>query len=83
MNISMPAFAARLSSWLGRPVVDRTGIEGSFDFEFQSGDDDPQSSIDIADSILTSIKGIGLSLKSARGPVETIVVDHVEQLSPN
>jgi uncharacterized protein (TIGR03435 family) len=83
MNISMPELAARLSSWLDRPVVDKTGIQGSFDFEFHTGDDDPQSSMDITDSILTSMKGIGLSLKSSRGPVETIVIDHVEQLSPN
>jgi uncharacterized protein (TIGR03435 family) len=83
MNISMPELAKRLSSWLGRPVIDKTGIQGSFDFEFHSGDDDSQSSIDITDSILTSMKGIGLSLKSARGPVATIVIDHVEQLSPN
>jgi uncharacterized protein (TIGR03435 family) len=83
MNISMPELAARMSSWLGRPVVDKTGIQGSFDFEFHSSEDDPQSSMDITDSILTSMKGIGLNLKSARGPVERIVVDHVEQLSPN
>jgi uncharacterized protein (TIGR03435 family) len=83
MNISMPELAARLSSWLVRPVVDKTGIQGSFDFEFHSGDDDSKSSMDITDSILTSMKGIGLNLKSARGPVETIVIDHVEQLSPN
>jgi len=83
INISMPELAKRLSSWLGRPVIDKTGMQGSFDFEFRSGENDSQSSTDITDSILTSTKGIGLNLKSARGPVETIVIDHVEQLSPN
>jgi uncharacterized protein (TIGR03435 family) len=83
MNISMPQLTARLSSWLGRPVTDETGIKGSFDFEFHSGEDDPNSSTDTIDSILRSVKGIGLNLKSSRGPVETIVIDHVEQPSPN
>jgi uncharacterized protein (TIGR03435 family) len=82
-NISMPQLATRLSSWLGRPVIDKTGIQGSFDFEFHSGEDDSSSSMDITDSILTSINSIGLNLKSSRGPVETIVIDHVEGPSPN
>jgi uncharacterized protein (TIGR03435 family) len=83
MNISMAEFAARLSQWLGRPVTDKTGVEGSFDFEFHSGDADPNSSTDITDSILRSIRGIGLNLKPSKGPIQAIVVDHVEQPLPN
>jgi uncharacterized protein (TIGR03435 family) len=35
INISMPELATRLSGFLGRPVFDRTGLKGSFDFEFK------------------------------------------------
>jgi len=83
MNISMPELAARMSTWLDRPVIDKTGIHGSFDFEFHSGEGDPNSSTDVVDSILTSIKAIGLNLQSSRAPIETVVVDYVEEPSPN
>jgi uncharacterized protein (TIGR03435 family) len=35
INISMPGLATRLSEFLGRPVLDRTGLKGSFDFKFK------------------------------------------------
>jgi uncharacterized protein (TIGR03435 family) len=69
VNISMPELATRLSDWLSRPVTDKSEIQGSFDFEFHSGEGDINSSTDITDSDLTSIKGIGLNLKSSRGPL--------------
>jgi uncharacterized protein (TIGR03435 family) len=84
INISMPQLATRLSGYLHRPVLDQTGLTGSFDFkfEYESGlsDDSRQDTIS---SIFTSVQGIGLKLESAKGPVETIVIDHVEKPSEN
>jgi len=80
-NISMPQLAERLRGFLRRPVLDQTGIDGSFDFEFPTGTDDNDS--DIPAFLMSAMKGIGLSLKPSRGPVETIVIDHVERPSPN
>jgi uncharacterized protein (TIGR03435 family) len=34
-NISMPELASRVSWFLRRPVLDRTGLRGSFDFKFK------------------------------------------------
>ncbi len=82
-NISMSEFAGRLSYWLERPVIDETGLKGSFDFEFHSGDEDSNSSVELTSSILSSVKGIGLNLRPATGPVESIVIDHVERPSEN
>jgi uncharacterized protein (TIGR03435 family) len=31
----MPELATRLSKFLGRPVLDRTGLKGPFDFKFK------------------------------------------------
>jgi uncharacterized protein (TIGR03435 family) len=80
-NISMAQLVKRLSGFLNRPVLDRTGIEGSFDFKSEYASDDPNS--DVTASILTSIQALGLKLESAKGPVETIVIDHAEKPSAN
>jgi uncharacterized protein (TIGR03435 family) len=82
-NISMPQLAARLSRFLKRPVLDQTGLEGSFDFEYRLGGDDNDNDADIPSFLLMSMKGIGLMLKSGHGPVETIVIDHLEKPSAN
>jgi uncharacterized protein (TIGR03435 family) len=80
-NISMPLLATRLSRYLDHPVLDQTGLKGSFDFEYVYTSDD--SNEDLVTSILTSVQGIGLKLKPAKGPVETVVIDHVESPSVN
>jgi len=80
-NISMPKLAERLSSWLGRPVTDRTGLSGSFDFEYKPGDVDNDA--DITGFLLTAMKALGLELKASKGSIETIVIDHIERPSPN
>ncbi len=81
INISMPQLAMRLSGYLKRPVMDRTGLNGSYDFKYQYSADDNQR--DVQSCIFTSLKGIGLSLKTGKGPVETIVIDHVERAFEN
>lgn len=83
-NISMPFLAVDLSRYLEHPVLDETGLKGSFDFKYQIADYNPNLDMqDFVGSILTSLKGIGLNLKSNKGPVETIVIDHVERPSAN
>jgi len=69
----------------GRPVINRTGITGRFDFhlEFASekaAADDPLS----GPSIFTAIQEqLGLKLVPAKGPVDFFVVDHVERPAEN
>jgi uncharacterized protein (TIGR03435 family) len=80
-NISMPLLATRLSRYLGRPVLDQTGLDGSFDFRFDYVSGDPRP--DVISSIITSVQGIGLRLQAAKGPVETIVIDQAAKPSAN
>jgi uncharacterized protein (TIGR03435 family) len=80
-SVSMPTLAERLSRYMGRPVLDRTGITGLFDFKYAYNSDDPKP--DVISTIITSMQEIGLKLESAVGPVETIVIDHAEKPSPN
>jgi len=80
-NISMPQLAKRLAAEFGRPVLDQTGLTGSFDFRFEYHTDDPHP--DLISSVITSLQELGLRLEASKGPVETIVVDHAEKPSEN
>ena len=81
VNESMEDLAKRLGRYLGRPVLDRTGLSGSFDFrtEYSAGDARP----DVITMILVSVQDIGLKLKASRGPVEIIVIEAVDKPSAN
>jgi uncharacterized protein (TIGR03435 family) len=80
-NISMPELAKRLSRYMERPIFDRTGLTGSYDFKVEYAAGEPRP--DVASSILVSIQELGLKLDSARGPVEKVVIERVEKLSAN
>lgn len=84
-----------LATALGWPVVDRTGLSGSYDLSLQWDDEpvrqagDPavdalQASGNDHGSIFTAIQEqLGLRLESRRVPVELIVIDRIERPSPN
>ncbi len=67
-----------------RPVIDQTGLAGTFGFTlmFSSFDTVPHASND--PSIFTALQEqLGLKLEPARGPVELVVIESVEQPTPN
>jgi uncharacterized protein (TIGR03435 family) len=81
MGKATPAqMAALLSSVLNRPVLDRTGAAGEFDFALESPDimGRMQSGEDVTGpSIFTAVEEqLGLKLESSKGPIETLMVDH-------
>lgn len=82
---SMPAVTGALSRILGGPVIDRTGIKGTFDFELRWSDDlVAANNLDAPPSLPTALREtLGLELKSGRGPVNVLVIDHIERPSAN
>jgi uncharacterized protein (TIGR03435 family) len=80
-NITMPELAARLSRVLERPVIDRTGLDGSYDFKYEYSSDDGGG--DRTTSILMSMQALGLKMESGKGPVRTIVIDRAEKPAGN
>jgi uncharacterized protein (TIGR03435 family) len=82
-NISMPELAVRMSGWLGRPVLDQTGLTGSYDFKCQYSDQSPDERPDIPFILRVSIQAIGLQLEPGRGPVDAIVIDSAAKPSAN
>ena len=77
---------------LDRPVVDKTGLSGRYDFdlewapdESQFGGEVPPASDDAPSPPLFSAiqQELGLTLVATRGPVLALVVDSAERPSPN
>jgi uncharacterized protein (TIGR03435 family) len=72
---------------LDRPLVNRTGFTGNYDFKIEaraqtrmSGDDPDLSGI----SIFTALQQqLGLKLESQTVPIDVLVVDHIERPSAN
>lgn len=87
------ALTQDLSRELGRVVIDKTGIQGRYDFALKWTPDleadgancvSDGSASDGGPSIFTAIQEqLGLKLESAKGPVKVLVIDHVELPTEN
>lgn len=83
-KISMAQFAEWLSDQEERPVVDKTGYTGEFDVHLNWSRDDQADSPNAAPQILTAVQDqMGLKLESGKGPVDMLVVEHVEKPDAN
>lgn len=84
--VSTAKLGSALSRILGRTVVDKTELNGSYDISLHWTPDDAQApAADLADpSFFTALQEqLGLRLESGRGPVEVLVVDQSEKPSEN
>jgi uncharacterized protein (TIGR03435 family) len=95
-NLSMDYIAAFLSGtgYRGlssdRLVVNRTGLDGQYDFWMELA---PQFNGPVQPDTLSDPNGptflealqdqLGLKLKSTTGPVDVLIIDHIEEPSPN
>jgi uncharacterized protein (TIGR03435 family) len=95
---STASLASVLAGRLGRPVVDKTGLTGFYDFSFPFAAEEVQSAavpagssnaaVAASDSSLPTLtiaieEHLGLKLESGKGPATLIVIDRVEKPSGN
>jgi len=88
---TMDAFTDLLSTVMKRKVVDSTGFKDKFDVSVRwapdpvsAGNAGPAPSDTTGPSIFTVLQEeLGLKLESGKGPVEILVVDHVERPTEN
>jgi len=92
-NFPMPIFANILSAHLNDTVVDKTGLTESYDFKLeftpqrvgQGANDghEPAPNLE-GPSLFTALREqLGLELRRQTEPVELLVIDHIEEPSPN
>jgi uncharacterized protein (TIGR03435 family) len=84
--VSMTALARVLQTQVARPVVDRTGLTGTYDLTLTYAprleDRDPDSAA--GPSIFTAVEEqLGLKLVPAKETVSFLVITHIEQPSEN
>ena len=89
-GMSIDGFIKFFLSKLDRPVLDKTGLTGLFDFHLEyvpeqaSTDGIAMSADPAGSSISTAVQQqLGLKLTRAKGPGEYLVIDHVERPSAN
>jgi uncharacterized protein (TIGR03435 family) len=77
--------ASAIADAVGRKIIDKTGLTGSADITLKWTDDvDAQQGGPNVISIFTALEEqLGLKLRSSKGPVDTLVIDHVEMPSEN
>jgi uncharacterized protein (TIGR03435 family) len=81
---SMDDLASLLSGPLDRMVIDQTKLTGSYKFTLKwTPDESPNPNPDLP-GIFTAIQEqLGLKLVPTKGPVEMLIIDHIEKPSAN
>lgn len=94
-NVTLAQFAGYLPgapmNSLDRPLLDRTGLQGTFDLTLEWKPDMPinlnganYAFAESAETFLEALKDqLGLKLVSTTGPIDTLIIDHIEMPSPN
>jgi uncharacterized protein (TIGR03435 family) len=98
-GMTMARLALNLSGRVDRVVVDRTGLAADFDLDLEwmpdqfegsgplgplPGTQPPTPSDSSGPSLYTAVQEqLGLKLESTKGPVDVLIVDHVEQPTPD
>ena len=87
LNYTMQDLANAVSSWFDRPVLDRTGLNGRFDFtmEYEPDPEQPRfpPTLGGPEVVEAMRKQLGLRLEAKKAPVDVLVIDRVERPTDN
>jgi uncharacterized protein (TIGR03435 family) len=85
-QLTMDRFVQMVESYAGRPIFNKTGLEGGFDFSLdfipESAAVDPNAPVD-APSFVIAVRQLGLRLEPAMAPLDTIVIESAERPTDN
>lgn len=84
---SIDAFVQALQGLTERPVVNRSDLSGTYDFDLRFGAASATTQLaavsDVPDIFTALQEQLGLRLEATRGPVEFLVVERIERPTPN
>jgi uncharacterized protein (TIGR03435 family) len=84
IRASMATVANQLVGFAGRPVIDKTGLTGSYDFTLEWSPEGTPADAATGPSIFTAVQEqLGLKLESSKAPTEILVIDHAEKPTQN
>ena len=78
-RVSPGYLASILAAQLRAPVVNQTGISGNFDVTLKYARDDSTRDSDQPSIFIALQEQLGLKLEARKGPVDLLVVEHVEK----
>jgi uncharacterized protein (TIGR03435 family) len=79
----MSEFQRYLTAQAQRVVLDRTGMDGAWDFELTFAPPDVARVSDLPSLFTALQEQLGLKLESTRGPAEVLVIDRIERPMPD
>ena len=83
----MADFAGLITSWVDRPVIDRTGLTGTFDVDVEGVEVKPAGPFgpsyrpsETKESIFNTVQSqLGLRLERVTAPIEVLIIERVEK----
>jgi len=92
-NVDAPFLALNLSRIVDHTVIDQTGLSGHWDFKLEFVPERPPGAppetrdgapFPDGPSVFEAIRQqLGLRLETSKGPVDSLVIDHIEKLTGN
>ena len=74
-NATTDYMATMFSHYLQMPVLNQTGISGSWDYHLDPIDPENQ---DMQAAVYSVVDRLGLKIKRGRGPIQTLVIDRID-----
>lgn len=89
-GVTIAQLADAESSLFGRPIIDKTGLSGTFDIDLNyklhlsPGEIQQFSIADIQTDLIAAFRDqLGLKMESSASSIDVLVIDHIEEPSPN
>ncbi len=79
-DVTMALLAARLPFYVGQPVTDLTGIQGSYDVRLDIAPGSASQDVAPSPTVFEALGKLGLKLEPRKQPMPVIVIDHVDRV---